>query len=111
MQVIELQNILKSWKGPPGITKSNSWLHIEAPKKKKDSVCESAVQMLFELLKLGAVPTVLLHAHHSLVKKLPLTPSSPSPTQLHAVPSGPVAVTESRAQRCTSAPCEELQLP
>ena len=32
-------------------------------------------------------------------------------TQLHPVPLGLVAVTESRAQRCLSAPCEELQLP
>jgi len=40
-------------------------------------------------------------------------PNTPSPplTQLHAVPSGPVAVTQSRAQRCPSPPCEELQPP
>jgi len=36
---------------------------------------------------------------------------TPPLTQLHAVPSGPVAVTESRAQHCPSAPCEELQPP
>ena len=38
------------------------------------------------------------------VKNLFLIPTWPSPAQLHAVPSGPVAVTESRAQRYPSAP-------
>ena len=46
-----------------------------------------------------------------LAQTLSLTPSAPPLTQLHAVPSGPVAVTQSRAQRCPSAPCEELQPP
>ena len=43
---------------------------------------ESAVQMLFELWQLGAVPTVLgspFHAHRPLVQTLSLTPSCPSP--------------------------------
>jgi len=41
----------------------------------------------------------------------PSAPAAPPLTQLHAIPSGPLAVTQSRAQRCPSAPCEELQLP
>ena len=44
------------------------------------------------------------------VKNLFLTPNLTLPW-LHAIPSGPVAVTESRAHRCPSAPCEELQPP
>ena len=66
--------------------------------------------MLLELQQLRAVPAALgslFHAHHSL-KNLFLTLNL---TQLHAVPSGTVAVTESRAQCCPSAPCEELQPP
>ena len=47
------------------------------------------------------------HVHHPLVKNFFLIAS----WQLHAIPSGPVAVTESRAQCCPSAPCEELQPP
>ena len=46
----------------------------------------------------------LFHAHCPLVQTLSLTPAAPPLTQLHAVPSGPVAVTQSRAQRCPSAP-------
>jgi len=38
-------------------------------------------------------------------------PCPPPQTHLHAVPSGPVAVTQSRAQRCPSTPCEKLQPP
>jgi len=41
------------------------------------------------------------------VQTLSLTPAAPPLTQLHAVPSGTVAVTQSRAQCCPSAPCEE----
>ena len=54
----------------------------------------------------GAVPTALgslFHAHCPLWQSLSLTPRTP-PTQLHAVPSGPVAVTQSRAQRCPLLP-------
>jgi len=49
--------------------------------------------MLLELWQLGAALGSLFHTHHPLV------------------PSGSVAVTQSRAQRCPSAPCEELQPP
>ena len=41
----------------------------------------------------------------------PQPPAAPPLTQLRAVPSGPVAVTQSRAQCCLSVPCEELQPP
>ena len=40
----------------------------------------------------------------------PFPDIQPAPP-LHAIPSSPVAVTQSRAQRCSSAPCEELQPP
>ena len=75
---------------------------------------DSIGQTLLELGQLGAVPTALgspFYAHHPLVQTLSLTPPTPPLTQLHAVPSGPVAVTQSRAQRCPSALCEELQPP
>ena len=71
---------------------------------------ESAVQMLLEILQLGAMHSALgslLHAHCPLEQNVSLTPSCPFPdTQgtgnvlgdgtgwLNAVPSGPVAVTE-----------------
>ena len=38
------------------------------------------------------------HAHHPLVQHLSPAPAAPPLTQLHTVPSGPVAVTGSRAQ-------------
>ena len=38
------------------------------------------------------------------MQTLSQTPSSPPLAQLHAVPSGPVAVTQSRAQRCPPLP-------
>ena len=82
---------------------SNSRLHIEPP---KNYMTESFVQMLCELRQLRAVPTVLgrlFHAHHPLGQSLSLTPSPPL-AQLHAIPSGPVAVTQSRAQRCPPLP-------
>ena len=76
---------------------------------------QRTVQMLLQLRELRAVPTVLgrlFRAHHHLVQTLSLTPfPAPPLTQLHAVPSGPVAVTGSRAQQCPSIPCEELQPP
>ena len=75
---------------------------------------ESVVQMPLELQQLRAVPIALgspFHAHRPLVQTMSLTLPAPPPTQLHAVPSGPAAVTQSRAQCCPSAPCEELQLP
>ena len=82
--------------------------------QQSDHMSKSILQMLPELQQLGAMPTALdslFRAHRPLVQTLSPTPVCPSPTQLHAVPSGPVAVTESRAQRCPSAPCEELQPP
>ena len=76
---------------------------------------ESGVQTLLELQQLEAIPTALgslFRAHHPLVQTLSLSPfPAPPLTQLHAVPSGAVAATENRAQRCPSAPCEELQPP
>ena len=65
---------------------------------------QSGVPALPELRHYG-------RAHRPVMQNLSLTPSCPSPTQPHAVPSGPVAVTQSRAQHCLSAPHEELQLP
>ena len=72
---------------------------------------ESNVQMLLEHQRLEAMPTAL----GSLFHAPPLSGEEPFPapplTQLHAIPSGPVAVTESRAQLLPSAPFEELQPP
>ena len=69
---------------------------------------ESAVQMLLELQQLGAVPTALGRLFQtppsSGEEPFPNTQPDPPLTQLHAVPLGPVAVTESRAQHCPSAP-------
>ena len=47
----------------------------------------------------------LFHAHRPPVHSLSVTASCPSLTQLHAVPSGPVTVTESRAQCCSVRSC------
>jgi len=66
---------------------------------------ESGVQMPLELQQLRAVPAALgnlFHVHCPLVQNLSLTPSCPSPIQFHAIPLGPVAVTENRSQRCPS---------
>jgi len=66
---------------------------------------ESVVRMLLEFWQLGAVTSALnnlFHAHHPLVKSFFLIYNLP----LHAVPSGPVTATKSRAERCPSAPCE-----
>jgi len=72
--------------------------------KKSDHMHENVVQTILELWQLSA--------HCPLAQTLSLTPfPAPPLTHLHAVPSGPVAVTQSRAQRCPSAPCEELQPP
>jgi len=88
-------------------------LHTAPPKIQ--ILCLRALSKCFLIfVRLGAVSTALgrlFHAHRPLVQILSLIPTAPPLTQLHAVPSGPVAVTESRAQRCPSAPCEELQLP
>ena len=58
-------------------------------------MCESVVQTLLELQQLSAVPTALgspFRAHRPVVQTLSLSPSPAPPlTQLHAVPSGPVA--------------------
>jgi len=76
------------------------------------------IQMLLELWQLGAMLAALgsqFHAHCPLVQNLSLTPRPDlplsAPRQLHALHLGPVAVTESRTQRCLSAPCEELHTP
>ena len=89
-------------------------LALHRTTQKPDCMSESTVETLLELWHLGAMPTALgspFHAHCPLVQTLSPTPICPSPTQLHAVPSGPVAVTGNRAQRCPSPPCEELQPP
>jgi len=62
--------------------------------------------MLCELWQLRAVPTALgrlFKAHHPLGQSLYLPPGPPL-AQLHAVPSGHVAVTHSSAQRCPTLP-------
>jgi len=58
---------------------------------------ESAVQTILELQQLGATCTALgrlLHAYHPLVQILSLPPTAPPLMQLHAIPSGPIAVTQ-----------------
>ena len=59
------------------------------------------------------------HSPGQPVPRPPLSGEEPFPsiqpdpplTQLHAILSGSVIFTESRAQRCPSTPCEELQAP
>lgn len=54
-----------------------------------------------ELCQLGAVSTALccpFHAHCPLVQNLTLTSPDPTLAQLHAIPSGPFAVTVTRQQ-------------
>ena len=62
--------------------------------------------MLPELQQLGAVPAALGSPFraHLWGRTFPSPPSDLHLTQLHAVPSGPVAVTESRAQCCPPLP-------
>ena len=87
-------------------------LTLHRTTQKSNPMSESAVQTLTEFHQLEAVINVLgslFHANCSLVENffLPSSPPAHPPTplaQLHAVPSGPVAVTESRAQRCPLLP-------
>jgi len=68
-----------------------------------NTVSESTVQTL---LKLGATTIPLgrlFYAHDPLGQRLSLT-SGPPLAQFHVVPSGPVAVTQSRAQCCPPLP-------
>lgn len=92
-------NIL-GWKGPISI--------IVAPQRTTQSsnpTSDSIVLTLLELQQLRAMPAALkslFHAHHPLMKNFSLTPSCL--TQLYAIPSGPIAVTETRAQSCLTLP-------
>ena len=88
---------------------SNPWLQAAPPKIQ--SQCLSAVQT-----PRHSGPCPLPWAGCSMrtalwCRPFPSPPAAPPLTQLHAVPSGPVTVTQSRAQRCPSAPFEELQPP
>jgi len=92
-------------------THKDHWVQLLAPHsttQNSNPMSESGVQTLLELQQLEAIPTALgslFRAHHPLVQTLSLTPfPAPPLTQLHAVPSGPVAVTQSRAQRCPPLP-------
>jgi len=82
---------------------------------KSNPMSESAVETLHELRQLGAVSTALCSLFYanppSGAAPVLDPPAAPLLTQLHAIPSGPVAVSENRAQRCPSTPCEELQPP
>jgi len=109
LEMTESQNI-PSWKGPTSITESRPSLHTRTPEI--HTLSESAVQTLPELRHSGPCP--LPWAGCSMPTALwcrpfPSPPAAPPLTQHHAVPLGPVAVTQSRAQGCPSTPCEELQ--
>ena len=101
--------VIESWNSPSwkGLTRSielNPWLHTGPPKIQ--TLCLSVVHTLLEIHQLRAVPAALgrlFQAHHPLGQSLSLTPSPPL-AQLHAVRSGPVAVTQSRAQLCLPLP-------
>ena len=76
------------------ITKPSSWLHTGPPKIQ--TLCrEHCPTTPCTTLSAWAMPTALgspFHGSCSLVQTLSLTPSYPPPTQLRAVPSGPVTV-------------------
>ena len=109
--VFQNHTISKGDRDPYGSWHPTPSLAPHRTTQKSNPVSESIVQKLLELL--GASSAWARGcALRPLVPTLSLTLfPAPSLAQLHAVSSGPVAVTESRAQRCPSAPCEELQLP
>jgi len=101
-RLTESQNTL-SWKGSVRITGSNSWLHTGWPK----------IQSLYlRALSKHSLNSGTRGCAHCPGQPVPcplpcgavpfLNPQLPLPCQLHAVPSVPVAVTESRAQCCLS---------
>ena len=79
-----------------GSSETNVWLHTAPPK--------------IQILRLRALSTHHLNSSSSGLCPLPCGEEPFPNPQHHAVPSGPVAVTQSRAQRCPPLP-EELQLP
>jgi len=85
---LEAQNI-PSCKGLTRIMESKFWFHTGPPK-----IQILCLRMLSWTLAAHSMPTALC------CSPCPWPPAAPPLTQLHALPSGPVAVTQSRAQRC-----------
>ena len=92
---------IPSWKGPTRSPNPAPCFTQNHPKP-KPNVWEHCPNTPWTLA-LGAVPT-------ALVQILSLTPSCPSRHSLMRFPQA-LSLSESRAQCCPSAPCEELQPP
>jgi len=91
LQSLQPKNIL-SWKGPTRSLNPTPGSAQHHP----NPMSESSVR---------AVPTALgrlFRAHHPLGQHLSLPPAAPPLTQLHAVPSGPVAIPRKQSSAPTS---------